>query len=131
MVFVQSWHSDRTKDRGWHIMASCTISFVGYIILATSVEKSVGLSYFALFLDLGAGLLTYSRQPLSGVLEQHSSSRYQTVFLCSLPYFTTTLSENDFTKFLVHHPKFILTLRMTSEKGMLFLRRKRPLIEII
>ncbi len=31
-------------------MLSCAVSFIGYIILAMSVQKSVGATYFALFL---------------------------------------------------------------------------------
>ncbi|KDR77295.1 hypothetical protein GALMADRAFT_66247 [Galerina marginata CBS 339.88] len=61
MVFLQAWHSDRTKDRGYHIMTSCAISFIGYVILATSVQKSVGAAYFALFLVVGGN---YSLFPL-------------------------------------------------------------------
>ncbi|KAF5325017.1 hypothetical protein D9619_009573 [Psilocybe cf. subviscida] len=61
MVLFQAWHSDKTRDRGWHIMASCAISFTGYIILATSVQKSVGAAYFALFLVVGGN---YSLFPL-------------------------------------------------------------------
>lgn len=61
MVFFQAWHSDRTSDRGWHIMASTFVSFVGYLILATSVQKSVGAAYFALFLVVGGN---YSLFPL-------------------------------------------------------------------
>ncbi|KZT28221.1 MFS general substrate transporter [Neolentinus lepideus HHB14362 ss-1] len=53
LVCFQAWHSDRTRDRGWHVMASTAISFVGYVILATSVQKSVGAAYFALFLVVG------------------------------------------------------------------------------
>ncbi len=53
VVFFQAWHSDRMRDRGWHIMLSCAVSFIGYIILATSVQKSVGATYFALFLVVG------------------------------------------------------------------------------
>ncbi|EKM78465.1 hypothetical protein AGABI1DRAFT_129571 [Agaricus bisporus var. burnettii JB137-S8] len=53
MVFIQSWHSDRTRDRGYHIMFSAALSCIGYIILATSVQKSVGAAYFALFLVVG------------------------------------------------------------------------------
>lgn len=34
-------------------MASTFTSFLGYLILATSVEKSVGAGYFALFLVVG------------------------------------------------------------------------------
>ncbi|KAF7319362.1 MFS general substrate transporter [Mycena chlorophos] len=61
MVVFQAWHSDRTKDRGWHVMASTAVSLVGYIILATSVQKSTGAAYFALFLVVGAN---YSLFPL-------------------------------------------------------------------
>ncbi|PFH50844.1 hypothetical protein AMATHDRAFT_75321 [Amanita thiersii Skay4041] len=61
LVFFQAWNSDRTKDRGWHIMASCTVSFIGYVILATSVQKNVGAAYFALFLVVGGN---YSLFPL-------------------------------------------------------------------
>jgi hypothetical protein len=61
MVFFQAVHSDRTKDRGYHIMLSCTIAFTGYIILATSVQKSVGAAYFALFLVVGGN---YGLAPL-------------------------------------------------------------------
>lgn len=50
LVIFQAWHSDRTRDRGWHVVASSLISFVGYVILATSVQKSAGAGYFALFL---------------------------------------------------------------------------------
>ncbi|TFY63736.1 hypothetical protein EVG20_g6198 [Dentipellis fragilis] len=53
MVVFQAWHSDRTQDRGFHIMASASTSFVGYLILATSVQKSVGAAYFGLFLVIG------------------------------------------------------------------------------
>ncbi|KAJ3998253.1 MFS general substrate transporter [Lentinula boryana] len=61
MVIFQAWHSDRTRDRGWHIMLSCFVSFVGYLILATAVQESVGAAYFSLFLVIG-GL--YSLFPL-------------------------------------------------------------------
>ncbi|KAF5348886.1 hypothetical protein D9756_009799 [Leucocoprinus leucothites] len=61
MVYLQSWHSDYTKDRGYHIMFSATLSLIGYIILATSAEKSVGAAYFALFLVVGGN---YSLFPL-------------------------------------------------------------------
>jgi len=61
MVFFQSWHSDKSKDRGYHVMGSCALSFIGYIILATSVQKSVGAAYFALFLVVGGN---YSLFPL-------------------------------------------------------------------
>ena len=77
LVFFQAVHSDRTKvrdahcswmevlkrsqDRGYHIMGSCFTSFVGYLILATAVQKSVGAAYFALFLVIGGN---YSLFPL-------------------------------------------------------------------
>ncbi|KAF4603128.1 hypothetical protein EYR38_003533 [Pleurotus pulmonarius] len=61
MVVLQAWHSDRTKDRGYHIMVSCAISFVGYIILAVLSQRNVGASYFALFLVVGGN---YSLFPL-------------------------------------------------------------------
>ncbi|KAL0581029.1 hypothetical protein V5O48_001023 [Marasmius crinis-equi] len=61
MVFFQAWHSDRTKDRGYHIMLSCAVSFIGYLILSLCADKSVGASYFALFLVVGGN---YSLFPL-------------------------------------------------------------------
>ncbi|KAJ7594264.1 MFS general substrate transporter [Mycena floridula] len=61
MVLFQAIHSDKTKDRGYHIMLSCAVSFIGYVILATSVQKSVGAAYFALFLVVGGN---YSLFPL-------------------------------------------------------------------
>ncbi|KXN84014.1 hypothetical protein AN958_00573 [Leucoagaricus sp. SymC.cos] len=61
MVFLQAWHSDYTKDRGYHIMLSASLSLIGYIILATAVQKSVGAAYFALFLVVGGN---YSLFPL-------------------------------------------------------------------
>jgi len=57
----QAWHSDKTKDRGFHVMFSTAVSFIGYIILTTSVQKSTGAAYFALFLVTGAN---YSLFPL-------------------------------------------------------------------
>lgn len=53
MVIFQAWHSDKTRDRGYHVMLSSAISCIGYIILATAVQKSVGAAYFALFLVVG------------------------------------------------------------------------------
>lgn len=60
-VILQAWHSDRTHDRGWHIVASASVALVGYIILATASQKSVGAAYFSIFLAIG-GL--YSLFPL-------------------------------------------------------------------
>lgn len=61
LVFFQAFHSDKTRERGYHIMLSTLISFVGYVILATCSQKSVGASYFALFLVVGGN---YSLFPL-------------------------------------------------------------------
>lgn len=61
MVFFQAVHSDRTRDRGYHVMLSCAVSLTGYIILATCVQKSIGAAYFALFLVVGGN---YSLFPL-------------------------------------------------------------------
>ncbi|KAH0578448.1 hypothetical protein H2248_003594 [Termitomyces sp. 'cryptogamus'] len=86
MVFFQAWHSDRTKDRGWHIMLSCSISFIGYIILATAVQKSVGAAYFALFLVVGGN---YSLFPLvmswaANVFSPTSKRGVGTAFIVSI-----------------------------------------------
>ncbi|KAJ3826542.1 MFS general substrate transporter [Lentinula raphanica] len=61
VVVLQGWHSDKTRERGWHIVVSCMVSFIGYIVLATSARRNVGAAYFALFLVVG-GL--YSLFPL-------------------------------------------------------------------
>ena len=61
MVVSQAWYSDQTRNRGWHIIVSCAISLVGYLILATSVQKSIGAAYFALFLVVAGN---YSLFPL-------------------------------------------------------------------
>ncbi|KII91689.1 hypothetical protein PLICRDRAFT_136092 [Plicaturopsis crispa FD-325 SS-3] len=53
MVIFQAIHSDRTRDRGYHIMLSAATSTIGYVILATCVQKSTGAAYFALFLVVG------------------------------------------------------------------------------
>ncbi|KAF5344838.1 hypothetical protein D9757_001246 [Collybiopsis confluens] len=86
MVVLQAWHSDRTRERGWHIVASCLIAFVGYVILATTVQKSVGASYFALFLVVG-GL--YSLFPLvmswaANVFSPTSKRGVGTAFIVSI-----------------------------------------------
>jgi len=46
----QALHSDRTGDRGWHVMVSAAVACIGYVILAICSQSSVGASYFALFL---------------------------------------------------------------------------------
>lgn len=61
LVIAQAWHSDRTHDRGWHIVVSASTSLVGYMILAVASENSVGAAYFSLFLVV-SGL--YSLFPL-------------------------------------------------------------------
>ena len=66
MVFFQAWHSDRTHDRGYHIMLSTAVSFIGYIILAALATKGtssniIGGRYLGLFLVVGGN---YSLFPL-------------------------------------------------------------------
>ncbi|CDO68592.1 hypothetical protein BN946_scf184996.g23 [Trametes cinnabarina] len=66
MVFFQAWHSDRTRDRGYHIMLSTAISCIGYIVLAALAGKGtsgrmIGGRYVALFLVVGGN---YSLFPL-------------------------------------------------------------------
>ncbi|THV05757.1 MFS general substrate transporter [Dendrothele bispora CBS 962.96] len=70
MVVLQSWHSDKTRSRGYHIMLSSSISCIGYIILACLAGEApgvargkakVGASYFALFLVVSGN---YSLFPL-------------------------------------------------------------------
>ena len=61
MVWTQAWHSDKTRDRVYHIMVSAMVAFIGYVILATQAEKSHRLSYFACYLCLGGA---YSLFPL-------------------------------------------------------------------
>lgn len=61
MVLFQAWHSDLTRDRGWHVMGAAFTAFLGYLILATCVQKSTGAAYFALFLVVGGN---YSMFPL-------------------------------------------------------------------
>ncbi len=90
-------------------MFSAALSLIGYIILATSVQKSVGAAYFALFLVvggnyslfplvmlvfvdlieihllikiLGAGLRIRFLQHQNVELEQHSLSQYPIVSPC-------------------------------------------------
>jgi uncharacterized membrane protein HdeD (DUF308 family) len=50
---AQAFHSDRTRDRGWHLLFSAIVSFVGYLILAIKASTSTGAAYFALFLVIG------------------------------------------------------------------------------
>jgi len=107
MVVGQAWHSDKTRERGWHIIASCIIAVVGYVILATSARKSVGASYFALFLVLG-GL--YSLFPLvmswsANTLSPTSKRGVGTAFVVSISNIVSIASpqiyfdpEDDFVK---------------------------------
>ena len=52
-VVGQAFHSDRTRDRGWHVAFSATVAFIGYLILALCAQASTGASYFAMFLVIG------------------------------------------------------------------------------
>ena len=50
MVVFQALHSDRTRDRGYHIMLSTATSCVGYIVLAAlatrdAIEVTVKLQF--------------------------------------------------------------------------------------
>ena len=62
IVVGQAWHSDKTEDRGYHTMLSAMVTFIGYVILATCAEKSLGASYFATYLVVGGA---YSMFPLA------------------------------------------------------------------
>ena len=91
MVFFQAWHSDRTRDRGYHIMLSTAISVIGYIVLASLATKGnasnfIGGRYFALFLVVG-GL--YSLFPLvmswaANVFSPTSKRGVGTAFIVSI-----------------------------------------------
>ncbi|RPD69880.1 hypothetical protein L226DRAFT_526256 [Lentinus tigrinus ALCF2SS1-7] len=66
MVVFQALHSDRTRDRGYHIILSTAISCMGYIVLAALATRgnsanTIGGRYFALFLVVGGN---YSLFPL-------------------------------------------------------------------
>jgi hypothetical protein len=53
MVITFAWHSDYSCERGYHVMAASFMAFVGYVILATSADKSHIVGFFALFLVIG------------------------------------------------------------------------------
>ena len=66
MVVFQALHSDRTRDRGYHIMLSTAIACVGYIVLAALAgrgesSRMIGGRYFSLFLVVSGN---YSLFPL-------------------------------------------------------------------
>ena len=91
MVLFQAWHSDRTKDRGYHIMLSTAISCVGYIVLAAiarggNTSQLIGGRYFALFLVVGGN---YSLFPLvmswaANVFSPTSKRGVGTAFIVSI-----------------------------------------------
>ncbi|KAI0705499.1 MFS general substrate transporter [Earliella scabrosa] len=91
MVFFQAWHSDRTKDRGYHIMLSTAISCIGYIVLAAiarggNTSQLIGGRYFALFLVVGGN---YSLFPLvmswaANVFSPTSKRGVGTAFIVSI-----------------------------------------------
>ncbi|KAI0366510.1 MFS general substrate transporter [Pilatotrama ljubarskyi] len=91
MVFFQAWHSDRTRDRGYHIMLSTAISTVGYIVLAAlagrgNASRMIGGRYFALFLVVGGN---YSLFPLvmswaANVFSPTSKRGVGTAFIVSI-----------------------------------------------
>jgi len=104
MVVFQALHSDRTRDRGWHIMGSCAVSFTGYLILATSVQKSVGAAYFALFLVVGGN---YSLFPLVMCVFSLSGSNR----CISLTLIVTGAGQQTPSR---QHPNEVSALRLSS-----------------
>ncbi|KAI0325735.1 MFS general substrate transporter [Cubamyces sp. BRFM 1775] len=91
MVFFQAWHSDRTRDRGYHIMLSTAVSCVGYIVLAAlagrgTSARMIGGRYVALFLVVGGN---YSLFPLvmswaANVFSPTSKRGVGTAFIVSI-----------------------------------------------
>ncbi|EJF61842.1 MFS general substrate transporter [Dichomitus squalens LYAD-421 SS1] len=91
MVVFQAWHSDKTRDRGYHIMLSTAVSCIGYIVLAVlatrgSGSNMIGGRYFALFLVVGGN---YSLFPLvmswaANVFSPTSKRGVGTAFIVSI-----------------------------------------------
>ncbi len=91
MVIFQALHSDRTRDRGYHIMLSTAVSCVGYIVLAALATRgtstsTIGGRYFALFLVVGGN---YSLFPLvmswaANVFSPTSKRSVGTAFIVSI-----------------------------------------------
>ncbi|KAI0672413.1 MFS general substrate transporter [Trametes maxima] len=91
LVLFQAWHSDRTRDRGYHIMFSTALSCVGYIVLAAlagrgTSSRMIGGRYFALFLVVGGN---YSLFPLvmswaANVFSPTSKRGVGTAFIVSI-----------------------------------------------
>ncbi|KAI0768183.1 MFS general substrate transporter [Trametes elegans] len=91
LVFFQAWHSDRTKDRGYHIMLSTAIACVGYIVLAALAgrgesSRMIGGRYFSLFLVVAGN---YSLFPLvmswaANVFSPTSKRGVGTAFIVSI-----------------------------------------------
>ncbi|RDX40819.1 MFS general substrate transporter [Lentinus brumalis] len=91
MVIFQALHSDRTRDRGYHIMLSTAVSCVGYIVLAALATRgtstsTIGGRYFALFLVVGGN---YSLFPLvmswaANVFSPTSKRGVGTAFIVSI-----------------------------------------------
>lgn len=52
-VILQAWHSDKTHDRGLHVVFAAAVACAGYILLLSTVNKNVGAAYFSLFLIMG------------------------------------------------------------------------------
>ncbi|GAA5865042.1 hypothetical protein JCM3774_003948 [Rhodotorula dairenensis] len=47
VIILNSWHSDRTKERPMHILAGCALVMTGYLILA--VVRHWGVRYMGVF----------------------------------------------------------------------------------
>lgn len=54
-----AWHSDRKKERGWHLTAPMIVTVVGYIISVATLNNAA--RYFASFLYIGG---SFSANPL-------------------------------------------------------------------
>ncbi|KIJ37063.1 hypothetical protein M422DRAFT_50687 [Sphaerobolus stellatus SS14] len=76
-------HSDRTRERGYHVMFSAAASCIGYIILAI---WSQGASYFALFLVIGGSFSLFSLVMgwATNVLSPMSKRGVGTAFIVSM-----------------------------------------------
>ncbi|KAF8336437.1 MFS general substrate transporter [Cantharellus anzutake] len=86
LVWFQAWHSDKTQDRGYHIMGSALVGFLGYALLAICAEKNYHVSYFAMYLIV-AGI--YSLFPLvmswaSNTMSPTSKRGVGTAFIVSI-----------------------------------------------
>ncbi|TBU24264.1 MFS general substrate transporter [Dichomitus squalens] len=135
MVVFQAWHSDKTRDRGYHIMLSTVVSCIGYIVLAVLATRGSGSNmirgrYFALFLVVGGN---YSLFPLvmswaANVFSPTSKRGVGTAFIVSISNCVSIASpqvyfdaNDNYQKghaisaaclFLTFLPSFVLRMRL-------------------